>query len=249
MSESDLRLAPVLLLAPRITDEVRFCLAQLKFVEARRPVFLLTPDKAATQAGITTIAPTEWGLAPLADALQPWPVVAQALALCCRHSGAEAAWYLAGQTLLFDPLTWVEQRLGQVEVASATDVAGLPTVVFARAEALAQVLASVPIPSNAETAADAHELIYEPLESISAGQVFDTGLQHTAGFRTEAGKATKEMVWVQGKPFFVEASSGLVARAITLHLPGPLAQRLHRYYTGPGMLLQKLKAEARLWLN
>lgn len=237
------------MMATRISDEVRFCLAQIRHVEAQRPVYLLTSDKAPVPTGVTTIALEAWGLNPLEEALPTWPVVAQALAFCCRHSGAEAAWYLAGQTLLFDQLAWVEQRLAQVEIAAASDVGARPTVVFARAEALAQVLATVPTPAHVEAAADALELIYEPLEAISSGQVFDTGLDATEGFRCEAGKSTKEIVWVQGKPFFVEASSGLVARAITLHLPGALAHRLHRYYTGPGMLLQKLKAEARLWLN
>ncbi len=249
MPESDTRLVPILLVAPRISDEVRFCLAQIRHVEAERPVYLLTSDKAPVPKGVTSIAVEAWGLAPITEDLPNWPVVAQALALCCRQSGAEAVWYLAGQTLLFDQLAWVEQRLAQVEIAAASGDDGRPTAVYAQAGALAQVLATVPMPAHVEAAADALELLYEPLEAISSGQVFDTGLDATEGFRCEAGKSTKEIVWVQGKPFFVEASSGLVARAITLHLPGALAHRLHRYYTGPGMLLHKLRAEARLWLN
>lgn len=236
--------SPLVFLAAQPDDGLAFCLKQARHADPTRRLVVLTAHTEALPKGFEALDPAVFEQEM--PAALDWKALIDLLAGYCRYSGVAACWYLAPQTLLFDGLRYAEKSLGAADVAGVERLGQSPGVLFARAAAL-EVLArrDASSPTLME-AADAAGLYYEPLEEVRMGQAFCAGLDQTAGFRVAEKEAgLKHLVWVQGQPFFVARPTGLVTRAMTLYLPGALGRKLHHYYTGPGMGLQKLKAEAR----
>jgi len=236
--------SPLVFIAAAPDDTLAFCLKQARHADPTRRLVVVTRNAEMLPKGFEAVDPQlfreEMPTKP------DWKMLVRLLTAYCRHAGLGACWYLAPQTLLYDGLRYAEDSLTGVDLAGVELPEHLPTVLFARAQALeALIETGSPYPTLMQ-AADAAGLYYEPLEEVRMGQAFCAGLGQTEGFRVaEKDAGLKHLVWVQGQPFFVARPTGLVTRAMTLYLPGPLGRKLHQYYTGPGMTMQKLKAEAR----
>lgn len=236
--------SPLIFIAATSDDTLAFCLKQARHADPARRVVVLTENVKMLPKGFEAVHPNLFG-----DGIpeeSDWRALVRLLAGYCRHAGLEACWYLAPQTLLYDGLRYAEDSLTGVDLAGVELPGQVPTVLYARAMALEKLLQADTQSPTLQEETDRAGLYYEPLEEVRMGQAFCAGLAQTEGFRVaEKDAGLKHLVWVQGQPFFVARPTGLVTRAMTLYLPGTLGRKLHQYYTGPGMTLQKLKAEAR----
>lgn len=236
--------SPLVFIAAAPDDTLAFCLKQARHADPTRRLVVLTENAEMLPKGFEAVHPNLFGEA--VPEKPGWGALLRLLAGYCRHAGIAACWYLAPQTLLYDGLRYAEDSLSGVDLAGVELPGQAPTVLYARATALEKLLQADSSSPTLMEAADAAGLYYEPLEEVRMGQAFCAGLGQTEGFRVaEKDSGLKHLVWVQGQPFFVARPTGLVTRAMTLYLPGVLGRKLHQFYTGPGMTLQKLKAEAR----
>ena len=79
---------------------------------------------------------------------------------------------------------------------------------------------------------------------VQNGAVFDQDMHQAQGFVMDATRGEKLIRWQGKQPYFVGEANKLVTRANSLHCASGAKDIIHRYYTGPGLLLQGLKLEA-----